>query len=319
MRHTCHLILLSFLIGFSAFTHQLHAEEPAKSPEAIQKDFQMTLAKSIAKLRATERSRKYQLKYMNDSIRFTLEAADLLMQQRSYQHAESLIQQALAAYPENIIARLILADIFETQNKQEEANRSYEQFLKDGEKESQLTNDVTDFETRKVFAEYVRRKLASQQIFPPKPKGYTFLPLALRLQTGEKSLLLGFVAAGIPVLMIVMTVIFIARKISNLYEPRISYFDKMVFGTFTTLLLTYALWALHLFLNLPPIIKPVEYEILIVLCLGLAWVVVNLIREKRQKEDRYKNDPTLKKCPHCKRYTEKLMVICPNCNREIQD
>ncbi len=319
MHRALRLLFLSALIAIFAASNPTRAEESDQNPEAIQKSFQIALANSIAQLRKIEAGKKYKLRSINDSIRSTIRAADALMQYGSYQQSERLLKEALDAYPENIIAALILADVFESQGKQQEANRAYEQFLKEGEKASQLTNDVTSFEARAAFAAYVREKLAAQQIFPPKPRGYSFLPLSLRLQTGEKSWLLSFVAGGLPMLMVVTSIIFILRKIFNLYEPNVALIDKIVFGLFMTFLSAYILWSLHLFLNLPPLIKPVEYEILALVCIGISLSIFNVIMENRRKEERFKSDPTLQKCPHCKRYIEKLMVICPVCNREIKD
>lgn len=313
------LVSLLLLTGILTIAKPANADEPIQNPQEIQKNFQVALAKSISKLRDLEKSKKYKLKSINDSIRLTLEAVDLLMQRRHYAKSESLLLESLAAYPENIIARLVLADVFESQGKQQEANQTYGQFLKEGEKANQLSNDSTDFETRGAFSSYVRKKLATQQIFPPKPRGYGFLPLSLRLQTGEKSWLLSFVAAGIPVLMIFISIIFVLRKILNLYEPRVSVFDKLIFGIFITFFSAYVLWMLHLFLNIPPIAEPVEYEIVSVLFLGLALTIGKLVRERHLKEERLRSDPTLKQCPHCKQFVQKLNVICSNCNKEIPD
>ncbi|OFZ47345.1 MAG: hypothetical protein A3D92_18620 [Bacteroidetes bacterium RIFCSPHIGHO2_02_FULL_44_7] len=93
--------------------------------------------------------------------------------------------------------------------------------------------------------------------------------------------------------------------------------DRILYGIYAVMMASYLLWLVHLFFNVPSLIRPAEWEVLGVLGLGTILVfsaewIGNLWKHLKEGQD-----PETRFCPHCKKSVLRLVLVCPFCNRDI--
>ncbi len=293
------------------------AEQPPEKSEESLSAFQTALMKTIAKQKQLLENRSYRLRAVNDSIRKTLQAVEVLTNEHGYQKAEALLLEAKHDFPDHIMPYLLLADIYEKQDRIPESNEAFQQFLIKGEKAAQISRDIMDWETRVAFANYVQSKLLSRGIQPHKPKGLHTLPLLARLRWEKGSLLRELVAAGLPLIILLGVPLGMLYRFAFPSEFQNARVERLLIAFYFLCVATYLIWLGHLFLNLPALIQPEELEVAAILIAGTLLLIAFHFKLANEERKEALEDPLSFRCPACKKLIPKLSAVCPACEAKL--
>jgi len=121
-------------------------------------------------------------------------------------------------------------------------------------------------------------------------------------------------AAGLPILVLLGVPIILFRSMtSQIPSP----FWRLLGRLYGATVAAYVVWLLHLFLNMPPLIKPVEFEVFLIWLAGLLGAGMVAVKQTLDRRKAILNDPLKRQCPHCKKMVEKLAAICSGCGKGL--
>ena len=316
---TISILIVTILTSF-CLSVTLWAETEKSSQTNIQNlqgQYETALLQSLARLEQIQKNHIYKLRVINESIEKTIQAVKTLVENQNYEQAKLLLLEARHLHGDNALAELVLADVFEKTGNVSESNNAYLAFLTKASFASSLSQDTMSWQARTIFAEYVRTKLAARGIYPQKPEGLKQLPLIGRLQIEKNSMWLATVAVGLPAANLIAFFFLIFGYVVTDGDASKSAWYRYFGWLCVVLLLSYILWALHLFLRIPPIFGSEEVEVTYFLAAGCVVITVLQIREAYIKSKKKLSDPNLIPCPHCKNRVHKLDAVCSKCHQDL--
>ena len=317
MRKILKWLIFGFAVcGFLAADAAMAANGLPDRQEA-RAQFQSAISQSVQKLRGLAGGRAGRNTPRRRSIELTVQAVDLLAKSQNFPGAEALLSQAIEHDRHNLLALVILADVLDKQGKTDSANQRYREFLEELDKLSMLNRGVMDLASRYAFSHYVYRLLSDRGIDVPTPRMMERVPLMAKLSWEKTSFLRDLIATGLPIGVTLGLLLIIVRQIFLINGPDPSIWDNFMIRIYGVLVTGYLLWILHLFVNIPALIEPVEQEIMVVILAGFTIVVFLQIQTIRTERKRDLDDPSLMPCPHCKKLILKLAAICNHCQKKL--
>ncbi|GEM_PF-3478007 len=271
---------------------------------------------SIDRMKRIVDKRPYQLRHINDSIRETIEAAQLWVSGRDPEKALALARSAIKKYSDNIMAYLIAGELYEESGNIEEASEARLNFLKVSNRAPRLAVDIMTWQDRTNFYNYVAGRLEARGIRPPKPEGINSLPLIQRIAWEERNNLREIINVGLPFIVCAGLVFYFIRIVTgaDLFLERP---NRILLQFYFLLLGLYCLWIAHLFINLPVFIYPVEMEITLLFLAGTSVIagshLIQVILQRRKELA----DPEVMPCPHCGKAVSRIVQECPFCRGKI--
>ena len=303
------VVIFRLAFTFYLLTSQVFANESAAA-QITEQDFQNALAESLGRMREVLHRKTYRVQDVNHSLQKTIDAVSALVDQNDLTKAETLLKEALRLLPNNAMAGLILADVYEKQGELDKANEQYRHFLEKAALMSSLTQDIMSWKTRLALSGYVRNRLRAQGIHIEEPKS---LPLMARLETDKNSTLLQAISFSLPITIVFsMFFLIFGYVITDGDITKASYY-RIGSRFFFVTVLTYLLWLAHLFLQTRPLFHSEEFEVIAIMLLGAIGIFLLEIHRAIQKRKEKLLDPSTVPCRRCKRFIEKLASFCPYC------
>ncbi len=333
----CTFLSASFLL--------LYAEEGQVTSDTNQQDlqskYQKALTSALSRLDQSQKNHHLQLRTANDSAQKTIEAVNLLTKTQDYNSAEILLSDAIRLYPENILAKLVLADVFEKEGRLEESKNRYLDFLKNGSFSADLRQkaglallsqgrgrfrsgttslfqtDIANWDERIAFHQYVRAKLIASGVSVPAEK----FPLIVRLKLEKDSFWLNVISTGLPLANLFFLLFLVFRYVTTDGEIAGSFGYQFALHIYFVFLFAYILWLVHLFVQTPPFFGSEETEISFIVVNGVILMSVYQITKQlvkiRAEREKALSDPTVMPCPFCRKIIQKLAAVCPHCKVDI--
>lgn len=307
---------LAILIGVISHPGYVLAQEGSSSSSGA-KRFETALADSLKRLNATQTKSLFRFRAMNESVRKTASAIEMLSGRQDAGEAEALLRSALKDFKENALAELVLADILDRQARYRESNEHYIAFLKKIGLHSSFNRQILPPENRRILAEHIRQKLLERGMTPSRLDRAAPTPLLERLRTEEQSFLLQAISVGLPITLLVFTLFLIFTYVMSGGDAARSARYRVIVKLYAVFASCYVFWILRLLVQLPPLIGRAEDEVLILLGVGILAVgtfeVVSRYLSKRKEV----LDPAFMRCPGCKKPIPKLSAVCPVCGRNL--
>lgn len=307
------MILIGGLIIGSATL--LYAQRfDANTDPASRDRFEEALSDSITRLERLIRRNPTRIHNINTSVKDTIRAAKILGDGGDTSKALSLVLGAEKKYSDNVLAYLIASEIYDEKGDTQKANQARIQFLKKSARAPWMARETMSWENRQAFFDYVSGKLKKSGIAPPKLSTRT--PLIQQVLWEKGNNLQEGISTALPILVCVGLVFYIFRIMLG-YDISIERPNRIVLQFYCLLVALYLLWMLHLFMNLDPIIDPVEIEILAAFFGGTALILLVNLAEASYQRWKDLSDPESQECPHCHKIIARIVTECPYCGKKV--
>ncbi|OGW81550.1 MAG: hypothetical protein A3G33_01900 [Omnitrophica bacterium RIFCSPLOWO2_12_FULL_44_17] len=256
-------------------------------------------------------------KSLEQSLRSLIAGGILYLKKENPPEAERLLKNATDSYAENAAAHLLYGDILAEAEKTKDAAREYLAFCQSLEQPDRLgvRQKLFNLNDAKIITFHVRSQLTAQGITPPEEKvlisRLTQADFKYRLQVMMENTL----TFTLPFLVIGGITFLILRRLFGIESSVPT--EHMFYHIYLVIFFCYLLWIGHLFLNLPPLFRPIEWEIFSLLLAGtLIAIIVKYLRQIWHYEKERRNSESLF-CPYCKKAILKIACICPFCNHKV--
>jgi len=93
--------------------------------------------------------------------------------------------------------------------------------------------------------------------------------------------------------------------------------DRILYQIYFLLLVSYFLWISHSLWKVKPFFGTAEWEVLVVLLVGICGVFALQILGRVLEHEHERRDPNTIICPHCGKSVLRLATVCPFCNRHL--
>lgn len=307
------IILIAGLIIGSA--SNLHAQRfDTDTNPSNRERFEEALSDSITRLERLIRRNPTRIRNINTSIKETIQAAKIYGEGGNSSKALSLVLSAQKKYSDNVLSYLIASELYDEKGETQKANQARIQFLKKCARAPWMARETMSWENRQAFFDYVAGKLRQSDIEPPKFKTRT--PLIQQVLWEKGNHLQEGISTALPILVCVGLVFYIFRIMLG-YDVSIERPNRIALQFYCLIVALYLLWMLHLFMNLDPIIDPVEIEILAAFFGGSALILLMNLAEASYQRWKELRDPESQECPYCHKIIARIVTECPYCGKKV--
>ncbi|OGX04034.1 MAG: hypothetical protein A3G87_09395 [Omnitrophica bacterium RIFCSPLOWO2_12_FULL_50_11] len=316
---TCSAALtLSFgiIVTFNFSNVKIALAKEANLQEAlkIQSRYEESLERVLNRLHRSVGQNRYG-EQLNKSLELTVEGGMQYLAQRDLARAKQLLKEAIDLYRGNALAHLIYADVSALEGHRDVAGRSYLDFWSGAEQEADLLREILDPVDRQIVASHISGRLLLYGMELPDQKDSRDLPLLLNMSFEHPSFLHVIAAYGLPVFVAVGIPFFLYRRYFSFNPSPVV--DRILYQIYFLLLVSYFLWISHSLWKVKPFFGTAEWEVLVVLLLGICGVFALQILRRVLEHEHERRDPNTIICPHCGKSVLRLATVCPFCNRNL--
>lgn len=300
-----------FLLGLFAFNANISTSADHVYDAA---SFDRDVKQVQGQLISAARRKPFRLKKLNDSLRLVSEASFVLLRENDLERSEELLKEALKTYSGNSYADLFMARLYDSLERYEEANKSYESFLK-------KSRSFTDYE-RAFVRSSQHHQIRRYTYFLLSERGVNFSGREHMIQTkipfvqkmmesgGIDQFFMIFFLAGIlgGGIFLLCTKLFGMEIAPHRMQSLIIFYLGIWAG--------YIFWMAKLALGVPHFIER-KFGVLVIVgsffILSLYPIISKWARRNFQKPAE-----GFKKCPKCKEVVPNTLLECLNCRHKLR-